>query len=152
LSQPDADSALVEAICAKSREAILIITDRILELVPPGTTPNVEATAQIERLLNRLTWYLGFWKSCGTHDTAERVQAAQDLVRSITSSVMNPVGNPDWWKTTRFELIHSFQTINGMALLPDRGRMNPLLVREIYGQVESDLKVLKVQFGAKAAR
>jgi hypothetical protein len=40
----------------------------------------------------------------------------------------------------------------GMALLVDRGRMNPLLVREIYAQVEADLKAFKVQFGAKAAR
>jgi len=152
LSQSDADSSLVEAVRAKSREAILIITDGILELVPPGTAPNVEQTAEIERLLNRLAWHLGFWKSYGTHDTAERVQAALDCIRSITGSVMDAVGNSDWWKTIRFGLMRSFQTINGMALLPDRGRMDPLLVREIYVKMESDLKALKVQFGARATR
>jgi hypothetical protein len=152
LSQPDADSASIDAVCAKGREAILVITDRILELVPPRTTPNVEETAQIERLLNRLTWYLGFWKSYGTNDTAERIQAALDLISPITISVTDAVGDPKWWKSIRFELIHYFQTINGMALLVDRGRMNPLLVREIYAQVEADLKAFKVQFGAKAAR
>jgi hypothetical protein len=152
LSQPDTESALTEAVCAKSREAILAITDRILELVPPRTTPNVEETAQIERLLNRLAWYLGFWKSYGTNDTAERSQAALDLVRSVTISVTEAVGDAEYWKSIRFNLIHYFQTINGMALLVDKGRINPLLLRDIHAQVEADLKAFKVQFGAKAAR
>lgn len=147
MTQSNAGSASVEELCAKSRQAILATTDRILELVPSGAPTPVESNAMIDRLLNRLAWHLGIWKSYGTRDTAKRVQAAERLISRITA-----VGSPDRWRSTRGLMVHVFQMINGMALIPDRGRLNPLLLRELSAQVEADLKALKVQFGARASR
>jgi len=137
----------IESLSTKSREAILAITDRILELIPPGVEISAKENSEIERLLNQLTWHLGMWKSYGTPDTVERVQAALELIDMLTA-----MGGPDHWNRARSLIVDVFQKINGMALIIDRNQLNPLLLRELYGQIEANLRVIRLQFGARAAR
>lgn len=137
----------VEALVTKSREAILAITDRLLKVVPPDRATSPEENGEIERLLNRLTWHLGLWKSYGTNDTAKRTHAAQNQIARLTLR-----GYRDGWTNTREQMVHVLQSVGGMALLIDRGRLNPLLIRELYAQVDADLKAVKMRFSAKATR
>lgn len=147
MSVPETGLPTFEGLCAKSRAAILEITDRILELVPLKTDSTSYDDGEIERLLNRLAWHLGFWKSYGTRDTAERVVAALGIVAMITSC-----GTGGQWGSYRDMIVSGFQNINGMALIPDKSRFNPLLLRELYGQIDADLKAFKLRFGARATR
>lgn len=148
----DDTGASIEKLCGESRTAILAISDRILELTPIQGIPNSEAIASVQRLLNRLAWHLGVWKSYGTSDTAERVQAALNLVRFLTPTAGSEKWSSERWEVRRDLMIHMFQTMNGMALLPDKKRLSPLLVRELHAQIEADLKMLKLEFGARASR
>ncbi len=46
----------------------------------------------------------------------------------------------------------ALQAINGMALVPERKRFNPLMIRELHAQIGADLQAFKVEFGGKASR
>lgn len=140
--------ASIEGLCVKSREAILTVTDAVLALMPPGADFKSVDNSKVERLFNRLAWHLGFWKSYGTSDTAKRAQAGLKQIASLTALAHSTGG----WETPRQLMVYTFQSINGMALEPDRRRINPLLIRELYTQIEADLKAFKVEFGASARR
>jgi len=90
---------------------------------------------------------LGMWKSYGTKDTAKRVISALNLIAQLTA-----MGSPDHWSEIRYLIVDAFQSINGMALILDKKQLNPLLLRELYGQIEANLRVIRVQFGARAVR
>lgn len=130
---------------------MLAITDRLLELIPLGTAPRSENITIIQRLTNRLSWHLGIWKSWGTNDTSERVQAALDLVSWITPMSDSEQWGAERWMVRRDPMVRIFQSLNGMALVPDRKRLNPLMIREINGQIEADLKAIRLQLGAAAS-
>lgn len=142
----------MEALLSKSREALLAITDRLLELIPLRTAPKSENIILIQRLTNRLSWHLGIWKSWGTSDTAERVQAGLNLVSWITPMSDSERWDAERWMVRRDLMVRIFQNLNSMALIPDKKRLNPLMIREIHGQIETDLKAIRLQLGAAASR
>jgi hypothetical protein len=132
-----------ESLCLKSREAMLAITDTIVETLQ--TQPS--ASTKVYRLLNRLAWHLGFWKSYGTSDTAKRAQAGLNLIGTMTIFVSD--GSLGATKTM---WLHTLQSISGMALVPDRKKFSPMMIRELYAQIGADLQAFKVEFGGKATR
>ena len=126
----------IDAVSTESREAILAITDKILKLIPQGIEISARENAEIERLLNQLTWHLGMWKSYGSQDTAKRVQAALRLIAQLTA-----MGSPDKWSEIRYLIVSVFQSINGMALVLDEN-LTPLLLRRFHEQIEAKSKAL----------
>ena len=143
----DSENLTLDALCAKSREAILAIADKVLELAAPGTIYTNALDSQIQRLLLRLSWHMGFWKSYGTRDTADRAQAGANLIGQTV--IMGKGGR---WNDISTILYSTLETINSMALVPDKNRLSPLVLQQLYGQIDADLKVVRIQFSARAAR